>query len=343
MSGSEPSVAGEVNTPEEPRQEKGQEAEIPPQAPRRNLFGNHDGGEEEDVFEDASEDGEVQFRRDAVGRRPPHRQEQPLNPFGQVSGIRPEHYDGTTAWPEYQVYFDQLSELNNWDEERKAMVLGVCLKGEARMVLASLSPAQRHSYVAVTVALSQSFAPKELVHLHQAELKARKKKGDESMADLGRDVARLVRLAYPTADAATREIVGINSFLDALPGPALEMKLHVIKGRPRTLQEAVAHATEVDAVMAADSRRIGRRGEVREVTPVVGEEDKLASLERQCAELKRLTEDLKKLRFNDPVQKAPFKDVTCFGCGGKGHLRRDCKKVKEGTSPLNGGGRLSRQ
>ena len=63
------------------------------------------------------------------------------------------------------------------------------------------------------------------------------------MVDLGRDVAKLVWLAYPTADAATREVIGINSFLEALPGPAFEMKLHVIKGRPRTLQEAVAHAT----------------------------------------------------------------------------------------------------
>ena len=36
------------------------------------------------------------------------------------------------------------------------------------------------------------------------------------MVDLGRDVAKLVRLAYPTADAATREVIGINSFLEAL-------------------------------------------------------------------------------------------------------------------------------
>ena len=63
------------------------------------------------------------------------------------------------------------------------------------------------------------------------------------MVDLGRDVAKLVRLAYPTVDVATREVMGINFFLEALPGPSSEMKLHVIKGRPRTLQEAVAHAT----------------------------------------------------------------------------------------------------
>ena len=31
------------------------------------------------------------------------------------------------------------------------------------------------------------------------------------MADLGWDVARLVRLAYPTADSSTREVIGFNA------------------------------------------------------------------------------------------------------------------------------------
>ena len=50
------------------------------------------------------------------------------------------------------------------------------------------------------------------------------------MADLGQDVGRLVRLAYLSADGSTREIIGVNAFLDALPGPATEIKLHVIWG-----------------------------------------------------------------------------------------------------------------
>ena len=82
---------------------------------------------------------------------------------------------------------------------------------------------QWHSYHAVTSALVENFTSQGLVHLYQAELKARKKKGDESMADLRRDVARLVRIAYPSVDGFTREVIGINAFLDALPGPALDI------------------------------------------------------------------------------------------------------------------------
>ena len=98
-------------------------------------------------------------------------------------------------------------------------------------MLVSLNQAQRGSYLALTTALAQSFSLKELMYLYPAQLKARRKKADETMANLGRDAAKLVQLVYQTADPATREVIRINAFLEALPGPASEMKLHVMKGR----------------------------------------------------------------------------------------------------------------
>ena len=80
----------------------------------------------------------------------------------------------------------------------------------------------------MTSALAKSFSIKELVYLYQAEFKVNKKKTDETMANLGRDIAKLVPQAYPKADTATREVIGINAFLEALPRPASEMKLHLI-------------------------------------------------------------------------------------------------------------------
>ena len=86
------------------------------------------------------------------------------------SPIKPEMYDGTKDWVGYQVYFDQLAQWG-WDEERYAMMLDICLKGDIYAVFASLDEAQRRSYHSLTKALTQSFAPKELVHLYRAELK----------------------------------------------------------------------------------------------------------------------------------------------------------------------------
>ena len=304
--------------------------------------------EEEEVFEDASDAGEVFIRRKEAPREmnelpPPAWYAQPPAPqmVSTVPHIKPEDFDGTKDWSEYQIYFDQLAELYGWDDERKAVILGICLKGEARVVLAGLEPAKRRSYFSLTNALSQSFAPHGMVHLHQAELKARKRKPDESMADLGREIAKLARLAYPTADAATREVIGINAFLEALPGPASEMKLHVIKGRPRSLQEAVAHATEVDAVMEAEARKSSRRrGDVR----VLGatEEELREELEKMKVDLKKTQDELRSAR--NQAQKRPRKrlqDITCYECQEKGHYKRDCPKLSKEQG--NGLRRLERE
>ena len=331
--GSHPEAPGEVDTP------------MVGKAPR-DVGAPHEVEVEEEVFEDASDAGEVFIRRVEPPYRPPGRNPLPphlLPPQQTVSTphIKPEDYDGTSDWSEYLIYFDQLAELYHWDGEMKAMILGVCLKGEARVVLASLSQAQRKSYTSLTTALAQSFAPKELVHLYQAELKARKKRSEESMVDLGREIAKLVRLAYPTADAATREVIGINSFLEALPGPAAEMKLHVIKGRPRNLQEAVAHATEVDAVIEAEHRRSSRkRGEARMVG-AEGVEDEVKQLRVELAKAK---EELKSARRDSGRSRGarrPLQDVVCYGCGEKGHYRRNCPAGPAGQG--NGPRRLEEQ
>ena len=71
------------------------------------------------------------------------------------------------------------------------------------------------------------------------------------------DLGRLVQLAYPQADTATRETLALNAFLDTRPGPAIETQIHVIKGRPRTLQEVLACATEIDAVLQVTDARTG--------------------------------------------------------------------------------------
>ena len=68
-----------------------------------------------------------------------------------------------------------------------------------------------------------------------------------------------MKQAYPSVDGSTREVIGVNAFLDALPGPASENKLHMIWGQLRNLQEVMAHATEIDTVMEAENKKTTRR------------------------------------------------------------------------------------
>ena len=287
--------------------------------------------QDEDVYEDASDAGEVLFRR----RPLPDMQPPPAPPrVSPLPAMKPEQYDGTSDWSEYLIYYEQLAELSNWNDEQKAVMLSLALRGEARVVLASLEPAKRRSYRALTEALSHSFAPTEMMYLHRAELKARKRRPNESMIVLGRDIAKMIRQAYPTADVATRETLGINAFLEALPGPASEMKLHIIKGRPRTLQEAVAHATEVHAVLEAESKKESRRrGDVRMVKG--SPDDEIENLKEELTRTKEALSQLQK----ENEKKRKSREIVCYGCGRPGHIRRHCREAAKKPVQGNGEGR----
>ena len=97
------------------------------------------------------------------------------------------------------------------------------------------------------------------------------------MADLGKDIGRLVNLAYLQADMASRETLSINPLLYALPEPAIKTRLNVIKRRLCTLKEAVANATEIYAVLQATGMRNSNCGQVRKIE----EDNSLAGLTRR--------------------------------------------------------------
>ena len=269
---------------------------------------------------------------------------------GSPVHFKPEPYDGTTDWPEYLVYFEQLAEVHGWDHPTMAMVMGLSLKGSARSVLANLTLPQRRDYKALKSALTQHFCPPQQIHLYQAELKARKRKPNESLPELGRDIARLIRLAYPTADMATRETIGINAFLDAIPGPAIEVRLNVLRGHPTTILEAVALALEVDALFEAEaSKKPG--GYKNRIHNVDGDEDdaRITQLVTMVEKLEKQIQDLScqkvrpvkrdHQRSPQTLKKGPETRI-CYNCGEQGHLAKNCTKPKKQG---NGGGRPENQ
>ena len=267
---------------------------------------------------------------------------------GQPFNIKPEPYDGKTDWPEYLVYFEQLAEVYGWDHPTMAVVLGLSLRGDARSVLASLSLAQRRDYRVLKDALTQAFRPTQQIYLYQAELKNRVKKPSESLSDLGRDIVRLTKLAYPTADPETRETIAISAFLDALPGNAMETRMSVLRARPKTMLEVVALAIEVETVVEASSHRRARR-DVHQL------DDEPKSRETENEKLRKaveqLTDTVKSLETRKSTSGQQFhknseqakgrKELRkCYNCGKPGHIKKDCRKPpKQG----NEGGRPESQ
>ena len=341
----EPECPREVETPEEENDMRSNHGASPGDESDREIVFNH--------------------RR----REPPRRGYDgprygpPAELVGMPVRMSPEPYDGTGDWEEYQAYFEQLAFMHGWDRATMAMVLGVSLRGAARSVLTGFTLGQRRDYESLIRALKQNFSPAQKVHTYLAELKCRKRKPNETLSSLGRDIARLVRLAYPQADQATKETIGINALMDALPGPAIETRLHVLRGQPETLQEAIAFAMEVDSVIeSSGSKGPVRRGVNQVDSERPGKEGKselklmaeaLQKLEAKVEALSKGTRDqaMQKLEakieaLNKSAQERRFRkrdlsEVTCFNCGDKGHYKRDCKKPLK--SQGNGGGRQDPQ
>ena len=60
----------------------------------------------------------------------------------QIKEARPDDFDGSdkTEWVDYIVHFEQCAAINNWPDSRKAQMLSIRLKDQARTLLSDLTP-----------------------------------------------------------------------------------------------------------------------------------------------------------------------------------------------------------
>ena len=130
--------------------------------------------------------------------------------------IRPTPYDGCTLWDAYKTQFDMLSELNGWSDAEKATYLAINLKGPALTVLTNLPEPQRRDYPSLTAALDARFGVAHQTELNRVQLRNRRRRREEGLPELAKDVECLTQLAYPGADAAMVETLAQDQFIDAL-------------------------------------------------------------------------------------------------------------------------------
>ena len=256
----------------------------------------------------------------------------------------PDKFDGRNVeWRDYIVHFEQVSAWNTWSDIEKAQQLAMSLRGQAQKLLGELKQGEIHKYEDLKKILSQRYDPQERSVAYRCEFRTRKRKKNESPADFAFALRRLAALAYPDMPYDYREINVLEQYLTSVG--STELKNHVIFQHPKSLDEAISHTVEYEAVkgnqtVPSKPNTQSDEGYIQAVKQTKNENlsptsttstelNKLIQTLNTCMDKWNKTlEQLQQLNQNKPVKK-DYSNYTCFGCKLKGHIARNCpNKIK---------------
>ncbi len=163
------------------------------------------------------------------------------------------------VWNEYIRYFENVSELNNWNKEKARRVLLSTFRGQAETYAYGMPLFIQHNYDRLIQKMDERFGHTAMKERYITEAKLRRRHPNEPLRDFGQAIEDLLRRAYPSNPEIVEENA-IKSFLDKC-GQSEDFRLSVKRLRPRTLQEAVFYAMQEECL------RAGERDLVKETRP----------------------------------------------------------------------------
>ena len=217
--------------------------------------------------------------------------------------------DGTDIWSEFIRYFENVADLNEWENDRKRKVFFTVMRGQAETYAYGLSDAERSNWDRLKMAMDDRFGHKAMKESYVAEAKLRRKKETESFRDFGQAIQDLYRRAYPDNREYVQES-SMKTFMDNCSENE-DFRLAVKRTRPKTLEEAVTAAMQEECIRVTENKNHKDKKDYK--PPVYEVQNKQQSDRfghgRQSRE-----------NFGNDVRK-------CYKCNSTRHLMRDCPKT----------------
>ncbi|KAL9970195.1 hypothetical protein ACROYT_G022529 [Oculina patagonica] len=261
----------------------------------------------------------------------------------------PADYDGTQSLRDYLKHFERCSVVNGWNEDEAAVFLAASLRGEAQKVLNGMSDSDCRNYAKIVDKLELRFGVEKQRELHQARLHNRRQQENESVQALAADIRSMSSLAYQDLSPDTQERFAVQHFIDAIKDQ--DDRLRLRRDKPKTMDEALTLACELEAFRLLDGDWRGSSSKDRSVDEVGKEPDLLrAQLDmlRSDIQMQQQRQETQQVALQELVQQIqqlsqtmtlntsgspnapryPNRNGQCWYCKEFGHYRRNCPKSK---------------
>ncbi|GFV84434.1 protein NYNRIN [Trichonephila clavipes] len=149
-------------------------------------------------------------------------------------------------------------------------------------------------------------------------MKTRLQKTGESLQEYASEVERLTNLAFSDHPAIMRETISLQYFVDGLKDGEIQKAVRMAD--VQDLKSALLYALKLEAVTQASHRDHQSVRGARVTTDAPCE----SPWRKEIEKLREKIQDLMAQRQNMRRRR-----ITCWGCGGSGHVRSNCPRVNQ--------------
>jgi ElaB/YqjD/DUF883 family membrane-anchored ribosome-binding protein len=259
-------------------------------------------------------------RRRALGPDPIEELVERLSHIGQSKPkFKAPKYTGDSDIELFLSQFLDVSDANRWSDREAALHLRSSLEGSAAACGQSSDLEEIISDLRARFGITSKQA--------RSKLGSISRKSKQTFHELGAEVTRLVKIAYPRQDRQFQLETSLEIFSRALNHRTLQQ--HLLARPHDTMAEAVQICNEFMQV----------EGSKPTIANIDAEEGEQPETSRASTEIQLLLSTVKELMqsqsqlLKDLAQSqskqdsTPRRKVECFNCGGP-HLRRNCPKLK---------------
>nr|XP_039252004.1 uncharacterized protein LOC120329442 [Styela clava] len=259
-------------------------------------------------------------------------------PFGMNNSMRvdiqPDTFNGDgMSLDDYLCHFSSITTCNGWTDKIAGVHFAACMRGKALSLLNELSLPDRHSLSVAVNHLKKRYYPEGKESYFATLFNNRKKLATETPTEYATSLRALSRKAYPSLDVIARENLIKQRFISGFPD--FEMCKTLTIRQTQSLDELITVADVCHSIDATHSVP----GCNRASKPMVAVVNNSERDDGVCeSEFSKLRNDIKEMldsframidkghqpRFSRQKGGRRNEGITCYGCGAKGHIRRNC-------------------